>query len=186
MHRPADGSRQVVAQDLPAHFGFKFQSHILACRWKKWHAIFESKGRSKKCVVADLWMDIQRQMGAVNRHVSLHEQAHLPVGRAGDPLRSAPEKTMVHDQKIHPSLRRLLDHGLGGIHRSADSCQTARALDLEAIHGLWKVPYFSCAQEVIKVSNGFGQVHGKTITPEQAPIEVFSLKGFISAHKLDC
>jgi hypothetical protein len=56
---------------------------------------------------------------------------------------------------------------------------------LEAIHGLWKVPNLSCAQEVIKVSNGFGQVHGKTITPEQAPIEVFSLKCFTSAHKLE-
>jgi hypothetical protein len=131
-------------------------------------------------------MDIQWQMGAVNRHVSLHEQAHLSVGRASNPLRSAPEKTMVHDQKIHPGLRRLLDHRLGGIHRSADSCETSRALDLEAIHGLWKVPDLSCAQEVIKVSNGFGQVHGKTITPEQAPIEVFSLKCFISAHKLAC
>jgi hypothetical protein len=92
---------------------------------------------------------------------------------------------MVHDQKIHPSLRRLLDHRLRGIHRSADSCETSRVLDLEAIHGLWKVPDLSCAQEVIKVSNGFGQVHGKTITPEQAPIEVFSLKGFTSAHKLE-
>jgi hypothetical protein len=93
---------------------------------------------------------------------------------------------MVHDQKIHPSLGRLLDHRLGGIHRCSNSCETAQALDLEAIHGLWKVPDLSCAQEVIKVSNSFGQVHGKTITPEQAPIEVFSLKCFISAHKLAC
>jgi hypothetical protein len=92
---------------------------------------------------------------------------------------------MVHDQKIHPSLRRLLDHGLGGIHRCSNSRQTARVLDLKSIHGLWKVPDLSCAQEVIKVANGFGKVHGKTTTPEQAPIEVFSLKGFTSAHKLE-
>jgi hypothetical protein len=57
---------------------------------------------------------------------------------------------------------------------------------LEAIHGLWKVPDLSCAQEVIKETNGFSQVHGETITPERMPIEVFSLKGFISAHKLAC
>jgi hypothetical protein len=55
---------------------------------------------------------------------------------------------------------------------------------LEAIHGLWKVPDLSCAQEVIKVSNSFSQVHGKTTTPERMPIEVFSLEGFTTAHKL--
>jgi hypothetical protein len=92
---------------------------------------------------------------------------------------------MVHDQKIHPSLGRLLDHRLGGIHRCSNSREAARVLDLKSIHGLWKVPDLSCAQEVIKVANCFGKVHGKTTTPEQAPIEVFSLKGFTSAHKLD-
>lgn len=113
-------------------------------------------------------MSIQRQVGAVNGETILDGEAQLAVAGAGDGLQTAPEETMMHEQKIGAGFHGHGDGRLAGIHGGRDLGDFTFVFHLQAIHGIRVIPNLIDTEDTVEVLNEIGEFHGEDITPERA------------------
>ena len=145
----ADRMFDMIAQNLATHLRIKFQPHQFSHRLEKRLSVAQPDSCREEGVVANLGVDVERQVGTIDCHIGLHEQTHFAIVCPCHPLRPAPEKPVMNDQEIHLRLGGLANHSLRGIDRRADAGKRAGILDLQAIHRLRVISHLRHAQEVI-------------------------------------
>jgi hypothetical protein len=119
-------------------------------------AVFETKGARELRVVAEDRMDVEGKVCAEEREV-VPESAleHLPPA-ARDRLQSRPKQTVMHDEKIYPSLNRGIEGAGGSVHRSANPGHSAGVLDLQTVKSIRPVFDFSEAQKIAAIIHQLG------------------------------
>ena len=141
------------------------------------HADFEKRRRPleterprEQRVVAETRMEIERQMRAVDRQSRRHRPLQLPVKRTVDPLRAAPQETVMHDQQIRARVRRRVDHRLAGIHRAGDVRDLARVRELQAVVRVRVILDLRRPQFAIEKRHHIRELHPLTPVNPQNPV----------------
>lgn len=129
----SDSFLDVVAKDFAVGLDIETKSDRLSGEGEEWGAVFKAEGSGELGIVSESRMGVQREVGAVEGHVGLEEEAEFSVGGTRGRGKSSPEKPVVDDQEVNARGGRIGDHSLAGIHGSADAGQAARILDLEAV-----------------------------------------------------
>jgi hypothetical protein len=116
------------------------------------------------CVVADLWVSVQRQVHCVETTLALNERLHPPKVRPDQSLWLAPEQPMMDDEKLHPLRDSLFERSQTGIYSERHSLHLDRAFNLQAI--LRFILNLSDVEIVIEVINQFVASHSKILVPD--------------------
>jgi len=141
------------------------------------HADFEKRRRPldperprEQRVVTETRMEIERQMRAVDRQARRHRPLQLAIERAVDPLRAAPEESVMHDQQIRARVRRRVDHRLAGIHRAGDMRDPVRIRELQAVVRVRIILDLRRPQFAVEKRHHIRELHPLTPVNPQNPV----------------
>jgi hypothetical protein len=114
-------------------------------------------------IVADLRMDVQRDVRAVERHVCIEKAPEATIPPAGDRLIAIPEQPMVHYQEIGPSIRGCLDRRQRRVHCRGDASDRTGIADLQTVQRRRMIRNFGYPEEAIEVQANRFELHALTI-----------------------
>ncbi len=107
-------------------------------------------------VVADFWMAVEWQVGAIDRKIAVECRFYLLISAASEWNWRSPVEAVVTDEKVDSSCEGLLKGNLTSIHGGTDLGNFAVILDLEAVVGAGEVFDFGLAGACITEGNDLG------------------------------
>src|SRR3954447_26422454 len=94
---------------VPGNFRVDLKPDALTFRLKKRLGLLEAERRGKLAVVAEERMDVEREMGAVEREIVAQDLVEHPAAPARDRLESGPEKPVMDDKEIYAAFDGSVD-----------------------------------------------------------------------------
>src|SRR5678815_947752 len=119
-------------------------------------AVLQSKRLREQRVVSKLWVQIKRQVRAVERQVVFKRELDFAPDRADQRLHAAPIKTVMYEQKRRAALPGLGDDGLARVHGGGELRHRAAILDLQPIPRARIVRDLARAQMAVEISGERG------------------------------
>lgn len=93
----------------------------------------EAEGAEKERAVSDVWVSVQRQVGAVQGSAPAEKGLELSESAAGDPPLRVPEEAVVDKEELGPFGDCTVDDRLACVNRYGDPGNTGRALNLQTV-----------------------------------------------------
>lgn len=110
----------------------------------------------EKRVVPVFGVDVERNVGAVDREVRLKRGVQLLEGAADDPAGLVPEKPVMNDEQTGLDGDGAIDHGLTRVDGGDDFCDLSGAVfQLQTVERLWVVGDFADLQQLVDVGDNF-------------------------------
>jgi hypothetical protein len=91
------------------------------------------EGLRQKNVVSDFGMQVQRKMRTVNCEIGRDCSFDFAKLSPDQPMQSAPEYSVMHDEQIHPPVDRHFDDGFACVDGCSDLCHPSVVLKLEPV-----------------------------------------------------
>lgn len=120
----------------------------------------ETEGAGDAGVVAELWMDVEWEVSAVDGKAGLQAEAELLMKCSGDGLQSSPKQAVMDDEKVSTSRYRFANDWQRGIDSSGDGFDlTTWGIDLQTVQGRGIVGNRADLEFGIEMGDEVGEEH---------------------------
>jgi len=152
MDRAGDRVLEPLHQIVEREADCGAQTDRMASFVEKRRATLESKRLGEQRVIAEYWMNVEWEVGAVDGEVSGECGAHFSVRRADHWLHPAPKQPVMHEQQVDSTLDGFADNRFAGIHCRANLGNDARIFNLQPVPGRRPIGDLANAKVGVKVA----------------------------------
>ena len=144
----SSSSRGNEARASPNHLTFFFEKRLIR---------FKSECYSELRVIANLGMEIERQMRTVERDVVFKGEFQLPAQGFGHGTQARPKHSVMNYEQVSAAFRAFLQSAAGEIHRRRNFRYLAGILQLQAVERILVILNFANPQIGIAITDDLVQ-----------------------------